>query len=106
MHGFDPRDWWWWRDTRDETPNRLLSCGLIGALCLCIASFAPPPLFLPVAAELLWMAALGSAAGAVLRGERVLMPQMTGWDEAAALAAAALLARLLAGLLMSAPPAA
>ncbi|GGC68567.1 hypothetical protein GCM10011504_53130 [Siccirubricoccus deserti] len=106
MHDYDPRDWWWSpngsgagrdREPRDPDLDRLVICGLVGAICLCLASFAPPPLFAAVAAELLRLAALGSALEAVLRGERLLEERITAWDQAAALGATALLLGLAAG---------
>jgi len=107
MHPFDPRDWWGpdagrGRNPGDPDLDRLLLCGLAIATCLCLASFAPPALVPYLAAELLMLAALGSALEGALRGERPLLEhRLTAWDQAALLAAVALLLRLAFG----APPA-
>lgn len=101
MHSFDPRDWWGpdevdARRDRQGDPNRdrlLLFC-LASAICLCLASFAPPGLVVPLAVELFTLAALGSAAGAALRGESLFAGRLTAWDQAAALMLLALLLRL------------
>jgi hypothetical protein len=108
MHSFDPRDWWGLgQGSADHgapqgNPNldRLLILGLVAATCFCLASFAPPPLVPLVAAELLVLAAHGSALEALLRGERLFQNRLSAWDQAAVLLAAALLLRLLFG----APP--
>ena len=107
MHSLDPNGPWWPRSGAgggdqpgDSNTNRLLTCGLIGAMCLAFASFAPLPVVPFLLAELLRMAALGSTVEALLRGEAVFSPHLTAWDQAALLLAASLLLRLVFG----APP--
>ncbi|WP_135468958.1 hypothetical protein [Crenalkalicoccus roseus] len=107
MHPFDPQQWWGVRpggtdhgDPQDPNLDRAVICGLAAAACLCLASFAPPPLVPHAAAVLLFWAALGSAAEAALRGQHPLEEHLTAWDQAAALLAASLLLRLAFG----APP--
>jgi hypothetical protein len=102
MLPFDPQDWWGpdQRKARkqpdDPDLDRMLLCGLATAACLCLASFVPAPLMPLVAAELLMLAALGSMMEGVLRGERLIgADRLTAWDQAAALAALALLLRFL-----------
>lgn len=113
MHSFDPKDWLGFgggdadrrrRHPGDPDLDRALLCALAAAACLCLASFAPPVLAPAVAAELLVLAALGSALEAVLRGEPPLTARLTAWDQAAALMAAALLLRLAFGVPPEATP--
>lgn len=107
MHVLDPKGRWWPEygagggDPPDD-PNihRLLACGVVGATCLAFASFAPLPFVPFLLAELLRLAALGSAAEALLRDEAVFAPNLTAWDQAALLFGAA----LLLGLFFGAPP--
>jgi len=106
MDAFDPRGWWPAGSQEDgdrgdrgpENHDRLLTCGLAAALCLCVGSFQPTPGMAATAtAFLLVLAALGSALEAVWRGEPVWAARrLTAWDQAAALFALALLLRGLA----------
>lgn len=105
MHALDPKGRWWpghgaGGGEQPEDPNisRLLTCGLVGAMCLAFASFAPPPFVPLLLAELLRLAALGSAAEALLREEAVFAPNLTAWDQAALLLGTALFLRLVFGV--------
>lgn len=105
MHRFDPRDWWpldgqggdRGRDQGPDDLDRILVAGLVAAACLCLGSFHPPEVAPAAIASLLILAAFGSAAEAVWRGEHLYAEgRLTAWDQAAALLALGLLLRLIA----------
>lgn len=78
----------------DPELDRLLALGAAVAFALFVASWAPPPLAWAIFAGLLQWAAVGSAIAAALRREPVWVPDLTLWDQAAALLLLALVAAL------------
>jgi hypothetical protein len=61
---------------------------MVVAFCLCFASLAPPHVVPFAFAGLLFLAGIASAGLAALRGDHLLAPHLTAWDEAALLFAA------------------
>jgi hypothetical protein len=95
MAPFNPQDWPRLPDWLDPRENRqspreitqdvLERCCMVVAFCLCFASL-PPPHVVPFAfAGLLFLAGIASAGLAALRGDHLLAPHLTAWDEAALL---------------------
>jgi hypothetical protein len=95
MIPFDPQDWtggsgWFdWRNNDSRKPEDLNRAAVqrwlaASAFCLCFAALGPPHLLLHAFAGLQFLAALASAAVAVLRRDDPSVPHLTAWDEAAA----------------------
>ena len=69
----------------------MMALAFVLALAFFVASLMPSALVAPVLAELLFYAALGGAAGALLKRQSMLGEKgMTGWDQAALLILASL----------------
>lgn len=88
----DPWNWRNWSDPRGDEPidpnqEHAIRCALAAAFSLFCASLYPADAVAPMLAFFLLVSAAGAALGAWLRGEPVWSPRLTGWDEAAALAA-------------------
>lgn len=103
MYNLDPEGRWWPGSRGGDRPDdltvrRLLCCGLLGAACLALASFAPAPFVPFVLAELFWLAALISCVEALLRGEAAQAPHLTAWDQTALFLGATLLLSFLFGV--------
>jgi hypothetical protein len=98
MAPFNPQDWPRLPDWLDPRENRqspreitqevLERCCMVVAFCLCFASLAPPHVVPFAFAGLLFLAGIASAGLAALRGDHLLAPHLTAWDEAALLFAA------------------
>ncbi|MEX2631447.1 MAG: hypothetical protein WD341_16055 [Tistlia sp.] len=84
---FDPGNLTRHRNRGDHDPDidRLLVLGGTVAGAFFLASLAPPPLAWAIFGGLLQWAALGSLLAAALLREPVWAPQVTLWDQAAAL---------------------
>ena len=95
MAPFNPQDWPRLPDWLDPRENRqspreitqevLERCCMVVAFCLCFASLAPPHVAPFAFAGLLFLAGIASAGLAALRGDHLLAPHLTAWDEAALL---------------------
>lgn len=99
MAVFDPNDWrgpgaWfatsWFRkgDPRQASErNRAAAhrCATVAAFCLCFASLGPPQMLQLTLSGLFAVAALASAALALVTREHPGSPYLTAWDEAALL---------------------
>ncbi|MFW5641350.1 MAG: hypothetical protein ACOCY0_01160 [Roseicyclus sp.] len=74
-----------WRPTPqgDPSEDRLLAVAGVAAFALFLASFVPQPFTWLVFAELMRWAAIVAGLMALLRGERLFEPYLSGWDQAA-----------------------
>ena len=71
------------RDGPDRNAQSLIRVATIGAICLLLASMAPPGLVAASLSSLLFIGALVSLAIGALQGERLFPEHLTRWDEAA-----------------------
>ncbi|MBP2297052.1 hypothetical protein [Azospirillum rugosum] len=106
----DPWDRNGWIDPEGQRPvgpntEHLLRWGVTVALCLFLASLHPPEAVPVMLGGFLLLASLAAAAAAGLRGEPLIAPHFTRWDEAVASAALGLLAWNGPGLLRALSPA-
>jgi hypothetical protein len=85
---FDPREGR--RSPREINREALERCCMAVAFCLCFAALPPPHLMPYAFAGLLFLAGLASISFAILRGDQLLAPHLTAWDEAALLCTASL----------------
>jgi len=85
-----------WRGAPEGGPDgeaRLLATVAVAAVALFVASWVPAPFTWLVFAELMRWAAIAAALAALVRGDALTPPYPTGWDQAAAFALLAQLAR-------------
>ena len=78
----------------EDAANRLLSAGMVFAVCVFLASFLPMPLALLALEYFLSWAAIGFAFKAMITGEGWSRDRLTAWDQALMMTAASIAAGL------------